>query len=112
MGTYHFHGNIEGPGVYGDHGVINIGRQEGEPEAARALRLAAELAQRLRTEGAAQERIDAAADLTGELERAGQEQRPPEPGRVRRCLETVTLGLAAGSATLALAQELGRLLGG
>ncbi|MCX5375197.1 hypothetical protein [Streptomyces sp. NBC_00091] len=110
MGTYHFHGNINGPGNYGDGGVINIGQQE--DDAARVLRLAAELAGWLRSEGAAQDRIDAAQTLRGELEQAGQERRAPEPGLIRRCLETITLGLGAGSGGLALAQQISALLAG
>ncbi|WP_405528311.1 hypothetical protein OG592_10265 [Streptomyces avidinii] len=108
MSTYHFHGNVSGPNNIGDHGTINIGEQD---TAARTLRLAAELAQWLRAEGAGPERLDAAQALRGELERAGQEGRPAEPGLIRRSLETVTLGLGAGSAGLALAQEISRLLG-
>lgn len=109
MGTYHFHGDVNGPGNYGDHGVINIGREE--DAAARVLPLAAELARWLTEQGAAPERIDAARTLRGELERAGEEQRAPEPGLVRRSLETITLGLAAGSGGLALVQQISALLG-
>ncbi|MFJ3877496.1 hypothetical protein ACIPW5_08575 [Streptomyces sp. NPDC090077] len=111
MGTYHFHGNVNGPGNYGDHGVINTGREE-DDDAARVLRLAAELAGWLAARDAGPERIDAADALRGELEEAGREQRAPEPGLVRRSLETITLGLGAGSAGLALAQQISVLLGG
>lgn len=110
MGTYHFHGNVNGPGNYGDHGVINIGREE--DDAARVLRLAAELACWLAARNAGPERIDAVRTLRGELEEAGREQRAPEPGLVRRSLETITLGLGAGSVGLALAQQISALLGG
>ncbi|WP_330299197.1 hypothetical protein [Streptomyces sp. NBC_00503] len=108
MGTYNFHGDITGPGNYGDNGTINIGQQD---TAAQTLRLAAELAQWLRSAGADQAQLDAAQTLHGELDRAGREQRAAEPGVVRRALETITLGLGAGSTGLALAQELTRLLG-
>lgn len=113
MGTYHFHGNIEGgAGNFGDHGVINISHPQDRDDAARTLRLATELARWLRDEGAAPDRIGAAQTLQGELEQAGQESRAPEPGLIRRCLETITLGLGAGSGALALARELTGLLGG
>lgn len=108
MSTYNFHGNVTGPGNFGDNGTINIGQQD---TAERTLRLAAELAQWLRAEGAAQDRLDAAQALHGELDRAGQEGRAAEPGVVRRALETITLGLGAGSTGLTLAQEIARLLG-
>lgn len=107
MSTYNFHGNISGPGNFGDNGTINIGQQD---TAAQIVRLAAELAQWLRAEGAAEERLAAARTLHAELERAEQERRAAEPGVVRRALETVTLGLGAGSTGLALAQEITRLL--
>lgn len=61
--------------------------------------------------GAAPERLDAARALHGELDRAGREGRAAEPGLIRRSLETITLGLAAGSTGLALAQEISHLLG-
>ncbi|MGE7390149.1 hypothetical protein ACQKM2_32190 [Streptomyces sp. NPDC004126] len=109
MGTYNFHGNVNGPGNYGDHGVINIGPEE---DAARVLRLAAELARWLTDRDAGPERVEAAHALRGELEEAGRERRAPEPGLVRRSLETITLGLGAGSAGLALAQQISALLGG
>ncbi|MGW6848022.1 hypothetical protein ACWGCK_04570 [Streptomyces virginiae] len=108
MSTYNFHGNVSGPNNIGDHGTINIGQQD---TAAQTLSLAAELARWLRAEGASQDRLDAAQALRGELDRAGQEGRAAEPGLIRRSLETITLGLGAGSTGLALARELGRLLG-
>ncbi|WP_374776385.1 hypothetical protein OG756_30080 [Streptomyces sp. NBC_01310] len=108
MSTYNFHGNITGPGNFGDNGTINIGQQD---TAAQTLRLAAELAQWLRAEGAGQAQLDAARTLREELDQAGRERRTAEPGVVRRALETVTLGLGAGSTGLALAQEISRLLG-
>ncbi|MER6446182.1 hypothetical protein DEJ51_26340 [Streptomyces venezuelae] len=108
MSTYNFHGNVSGTNNIGDHGTINVGQQD---TAGQTLRLAAELALWLRAQGAAPERIDAAQALHAELDRAGQEGRAAEPGLIRRSLETVTLGLGAGTTGLALAQEISRLLG-
>lgn len=108
MGTFNFNKDVNA-GIIGDNGTINIGQQDGG--AAQTLRLAAELAQWLRDQGAAPGRIEAADVLHGELGRAAQEGRPAEPGVIRRSLETITLGLGVGSGGLALAQEIGRLLG-
>ncbi|MGW8784324.1 hypothetical protein ACWGNM_40530 [Streptomyces sp. NPDC055796] len=108
MGTFNFNGDVNA-GIIGDHGTINVGQQDGG--AAQTLRLAAELAQWLRDQGAAPGRIEAAEALHGELDRAAQEGRPAEPGVIRRSLETITLGLGVGSGGLVLAQEISRLLG-
>ena len=108
MATYNFHGDINGPGNFGERGVITIGRQE---PATDVLRLAADLVQRLHAEGAEQPRIEAADTLCAELDQAAGEGRSADPGLVRRALETITLGLAASSGALALAQEISRLLG-
>ncbi|MEV6579646.1 hypothetical protein AB0M92_15980 [Streptomyces sp. NPDC051582] len=108
MGTFNFNGDVNA-GIIGDHGTINVGQQGGG--AAETLRLAAELAQWLRDQGAAPGRIEAADVLRGELDRAAREGRPTEPGVIRRSLETITLGLGVGSGGLALAQEISRLLG-
>ncbi|MFF4850202.1 hypothetical protein [Streptomyces sp. NPDC001194] len=107
MGTFNFNRDVNA-GIIGDNGTINIGQQEG---AAQTLRLAAELAQWLRDQGAAPARIEAADVLRAELDQAAQERRPAEPGVIRRSLETITLGLGVGSGGLALAQEISRLLG-
>ncbi|MFK0252173.1 hypothetical protein [Streptomyces sp. NPDC090445] len=108
-GNYTFNGNINGPANFGDNGVINVGQQDA---AERTLRLATQLAQWLRDEGAAPARVEAAEVLRGELDRAVQERRPAEPGLIRRSLETITLGLGAGSSGFTLAQEISRLLTG
>ncbi|MEV5240431.1 hypothetical protein AB0K89_15210 [Streptomyces cinnamoneus] len=108
MSTFNFHGEISGPGNFGDGGKIEIHHHGATP--AEALRLAAELARQLRAEGRAV--LAEQADVVhGELVRAGQEQRSVDPGRVRRALETISTGLTTGSAGLALAQELGRVIG-
>ncbi|MFB6805948.1 hypothetical protein [Streptomyces sp. NPDC056387] len=106
MGTFNFNEKVTA-GIIGDHGTVNVGQQDG---AAQTLRLAAELARWLREQDADPGRIRAADDLHGELDRAAQQGRPAEPGLIRRSLETITLGLGAGSGGLALAQEISRLL--
>ncbi|MEW1748189.1 hypothetical protein ACIQU1_03290 [Streptomyces angustmyceticus] len=108
MSTFNFHGEVSGPSNFGDGGKIEIHHHGASP--AEALRLAGELVRRLQAEQ--QPALAAQADvLRGELAQAGQEGRPADQGRVRQALETISMGLAAGSGGLALAQELGRALG-
>ncbi len=109
-GTYNFNGNISGPTNIGENNVINIGQQQ--DTAAQTLHLATQLAQWLREQGATTAQIDAAEVLRGELDRAAQERRAAEPGLIQRSLQTIGLGLGAGSTGLSLAQEIGRLLTG
>ncbi|MGP2440635.1 hypothetical protein [Streptomyces sp. JW3] len=106
MSTYNFHGNISGPANFGDHGRIEINHG---PDPAAVLALADRLVERLRGE---QPALAADAEvIQGELMRAGQEGRAADRGRIRAALETIGVGVAAGSGSLALAQELGRALG-
>lgn len=106
MSTYNFHGNISGPANFGDHGRIEI--NNGMDPAA-VLRVADQLVERLRGENPAL--VGQAEVIQGELVQAGQEGRAADRGRIRSALETISIGVAAGSGGLALAQELGRALG-
>ncbi|MGA5472192.1 hypothetical protein ACPCUK_25900 [Streptomyces arboris] len=108
MSTYNFHGDISGPSNFGDHGKIEV--TYGTPPA-EALKLAADLVQLVRQEAALPELAAQAEIVRGELVRAGEEGRPADQGRIRQALETLTVGLAAGSGGIALAQEIGRLVG-
>lgn len=110
MSTFNFHGNITGPANIGDNGRIEIGEmhQHGT-DAVDTLRLAGELVARLRAEYPAL--APEAEVIRGELTGAGGEGRPADRGRIRAALETISVGVAAGSGGLALAQELGRALG-
>ncbi|MEU2068264.1 hypothetical protein [Streptomyces anulatus] len=109
MSTYNFHGDISGPSNFGDNGKIHV--TYGTPPA-EAVKLAADLVQLVRQEEAARPELTAQAEVVrGELVRAGEEGRPADQGRIRQALETLTVGLAAGSAGFALAQEIGRLVG-
>ncbi|MFS8197412.1 hypothetical protein ACLVWQ_01870 [Streptomyces sp. CWNU-52B] len=106
MSTFNFHGDINGPANFGDHGRIEVSNG---PDPAQSLRLAADLVELLRTENP---RLVAPAEVVrGELARAGQDGAAPDRGRVRSALETISVGVAAGSGGLALAQELSRVLG-
>ncbi|MEU3894630.1 hypothetical protein [Streptomyces sp. NPDC045251] len=106
MSTYNFHGNISGPANFGDNGRIEI--NNGADPAA-VLDLADRLVERLGTDSPAL--VGEAEVIRGELVRAGQEGRVADRGRIRSALETIGIGVAAGSGGLALAQELGRALG-
>ncbi len=106
MSTYNFHGEISGPGNFGDHGRIEINQSAGE---AQALRLAADLVLRLRTENP--QLAEEARIVQGELVSAQQEQRPADRGRIRQALETISLGLTVGGGGLELAEKLGHVLG-
>jgi hypothetical protein len=106
MATYNFNGGISGPANFGDNGRIEITYGQSPAEASR---LAAELVARLRADDS--DRAGHAEEVQGELAAAGREGRPVDRGRIRRALETLSTGLAAGSAALALVQGLGHALG-
>lgn len=106
MSTFNINGDINGPANFGDHGRIEINNGA---DAAQSLRLAAELVERLRTENPPL--VAQAEVVRGELARAGQDGAAPDRGRVRAALDTISVGVAAGSGGLALAQELSRVLG-
>ncbi|GCB45127.1 hypothetical protein [Streptomyces sp. NL15-2K] len=105
MSTYNIN-NVNGPANLGDHGRIEVNNGM---DAAAVLRVADQLVERLRGENPAL--VTQAEVIQGELVQAGQEGRPADRGRIRSALETISIGVAAGSGGLALAQELGRILG-
>ncbi|MFE7608348.1 MULTISPECIES: hypothetical protein [Streptomyces] len=108
MSTFNFHGEVSGPSNFGDGGRIEIHHHGESPT--EALSLATELVRQLRTEG--QSALAAQAEtVRGELVEAEEEQRPADHGRIRQALQTISLGLTAGSSGLALVQELGHLIG-
>ncbi|ELS57474.1 hypothetical protein [Streptomyces viridochromogenes] len=105
MSTYNI-GNVNGPANIGDHGRIEI--NNGADPAA-LVRLAERLVERLHTENPAL--VPQAQIIQGELVHAAQDGQPANRGRIRSALETIGIGVAAGSGSLALAQEIGRVLG-
>jgi hypothetical protein len=105
MSTYNIN-NVNGPANLGDNGRIEINNGM---DAAAVLRVADQLVERLRSENPAL--VGQAEVIQGELVQAGQEGRAADRGRIRSALETISIGVAAGSGGLALAQELGRALG-
>ena len=106
MGTYNFHGNISGPSNFGDNGRIEINHGM---DAAAVLKVADQLVVRLLAE--APSLVTPAQVVQGELARAEQEGRAADRGRIRAALETIGIGVAAGSGSLALVEELTRALG-
>lgn len=105
MSTYNI-GNVNGPANIGDNGRIEINHHGMDPEA--VLRLAERLVERLAAEHPAL--VPHARIIQGELA-ADQDGRPANRGRIRSALETIGIGVAAGSGSLALAQEIARVLG-
>ncbi|MCT9075517.1 hypothetical protein [Streptomyces fulvoviolaceus] len=105
MTTYNIN-NVNGPSNIGPDGRIEINNGT---DAAVVLRLAGELVDRLRRESPAL--VPQAEIVQGELARAGQGGQSPDWGRIRSALETIGVGVATGSGGLALAQEIGRILG-
>ncbi|WP_328874548.1 hypothetical protein OHT76_33305 [Streptomyces sp. NBC_00287] len=103
--NYHIN-NVNGPAILGDNGRIEINNGT---DPAVLLRLADQLVERLRAESPAL--VPQAQVVQGELADAGQQGRPADQGRIRAALETIGAGVAAGSGGLALAQEIGRMLG-
>ncbi|MFE0253859.1 hypothetical protein [Streptomyces sp. NPDC059010] len=105
MSTFNIR-NINGPANIGDHGRIEI--NNGADPAA-VLRLAEQLVERLRADNPAL--VPQAQVIQGELASTGQDGRTADRGRIRSALETIGIGVAAGSGSLALVQEIGRVLG-
>ncbi|MFH0516059.1 hypothetical protein ACHBTE_02635 [Streptomyces sp. M41] len=105
MSTYNIR-NINGPANIGDHGRIEINNGA---DPAELLRLAERLVERLRTDNPAL--VAQGQIIQGELVQAEQDGQPANRGRIRSALETIGIGVAAGSGSLALAQEIGRALG-
>ncbi|MHB9858227.1 hypothetical protein [Streptomyces sp. YIM S03343] len=105
MGTYNIE-NVTGSNI-GDNGRIEINHYGADPAA--VLQLADRLVDRLRQDNPAL--VPQAQVIQGELASAGQGGEPANRGRIKAALETISVGVAAGSGGLALVQELGRVLG-
>lgn len=106
MGSNYHINNVNGPAIFGDNGRMEINNGT---DAATLLRLADQLVEKLRVESPAL--VPQAQVIQGELAGAGQDGRTADRGRIRAALETIGIGVAAGSGGLALAQEIGRVLG-
>ncbi|MER7921883.1 hypothetical protein ABTY96_01910 [Streptomyces sp. NPDC096057] len=106
MSTFNFNGggNIHNSHI-GDHGhVVNNGT-----DSATVLALADRLVDRMR--GEYPTLVPQAQVIQGELVQAGEEGRAVNRGRVRAALETITIGVGAGTGGLALIEQLKHALG-
>jgi hypothetical protein len=99
-------GNVNGPSNIGDHGHIEINHGF---DLGTLLRLADQLVERTSMERPSL--VPQAEIIRGELIQASQDGQSPNRGRIRSALETIGIGVAAGSGSLALAQEITGLLG-
>lgn len=106
MSAYDFHGNVNGPGDFGDQGPVETRNGSGT---AAVLRLAEQLVERLRTENPAL--IGYGEIIRDELTQAAPDGRGANQGRIRFALETIGIGVTAGTGSLALVQQLTQALG-
>ncbi|GGJ21800.1 hypothetical protein [Streptomyces brasiliensis] len=105
MSTYNFHGNADGSRGYGDHdGDDRVGINNGA-----LLRVAEQLVERLRSENPAL--IGYAEIIRDELTQAAPDGRGANHGRIRSSLETIGVGVSAGTGSLVLVQQLTHVLG-
>ncbi|MCX5238527.1 hypothetical protein OG824_25345 [Streptomyces prunicolor] len=105
MSTFNFNGGNITNSHIGDQGhVVNHGT-----DSATVLRIAEQLVDRMRGENPTL--VSQAQVIQGELVQAGEEGRAANRGRIRAALETITLGVGAGSGGLALAEQLKHALG-
>ncbi|MFJ9815621.1 hypothetical protein ACIRU3_10160 [Streptomyces sp. NPDC101151] len=107
MSTYNFHGNVNGPSNMGDHGRIEINHYEPPPEA--VVRLAEGLIEALRAEYPVL--VGHGEVIRGALMESVGDGGPPNRGRIRSALETISIGAAAGTGSLAFTQQLMHVMG-
>ncbi|MFF7970973.1 hypothetical protein [Streptomyces sp. NPDC007905] len=107
MSTYNFHGNISGPANMGDHGRIEINHHEPATEA--LVRLSDGLIEVLRAEYPGL--VGHGEVIRGALLESVEDGDPPNRGRIRSALETISIGAAAGTGSLAFTQQLMHVLG-
>ncbi|MFF6988720.1 hypothetical protein [Streptomyces sp. NPDC010273] len=105
MSTFNFNGGNITNSHIGDHGhVENHGT-----DSATVLRIAEQLVDRLRGENPTL--VPQAQVIQGELAQAGEQGRVADRGRIRTALETITIGVGAGTGGLALVEQLKHALG-
>ncbi|MEV0481126.1 hypothetical protein AB0I69_11040 [Streptomyces sp. NPDC050508] len=106
MSTFNFNGGNITNSHIGDNGRVenNYGT-----DPAAVLGLAEQLVDRMRGENPAL--VPQAQVIQGELVQAGEEGRAANRGRIRAALETITIGVGAGSGGIALVEQLKHALG-
>ncbi|MFC9278932.1 hypothetical protein [Streptomyces collinus] len=107
MSTYNFHGNINGPAHMGDHGRIEVNVHG--PATEPLVRLAEGLIEALRAEYPVL--VPHGEVIHGALMESVGDGGPPNRGRIRSALETISIGAAAGTASLAFTQQFMQALG-
>ncbi|MFI9804430.1 hypothetical protein ACIHEJ_08665 [Streptomyces sp. NPDC052301] len=106
MSTYNF-GNVSGPAQFGDHGRMQINHYAPDLEA--LMGLADRLTAALRAEYPGL--VDRGEVIQGALEESAEDGLPPNRGRIRSALETISIGAAAGTASLTFTQQLLHAMG-
>ena len=106
MSTYNF-GNINGPANIGDYGRIEINPYAPASEA--LVRLSDGLIEALRAEYPVL--VERGEVIRGALMESVEDGGPPNRGRIRSALETISIGAAAGTSSLAFTQQLMHVLG-
>ncbi|MEU1403643.1 hypothetical protein ABZ471_14965 [Streptomyces sp. NPDC005728] len=106
MSTYNF-GNINGPANIGDHGRMEINPHAPATEA--LVRLADGLIAALRAEYPVL--VGHGEVIRGAFVESMGDGGPPNRGRIRSALETISIGAAAGTGSLAFTQQLMQVLG-
>ncbi|ANP50269.1 hypothetical protein J2Z21_000997 [Streptomyces griseochromogenes] len=106
MSTYNFHGNINGPANMGDQVRIDITHGlnlEG------VIRLSEGLLDALRAEYPGL--VGHGEIIRGALAESEADGGPPNRGRIRSALETISIGASAGSGSLAFVQQFMHVMG-
>ncbi|MGW3942367.1 hypothetical protein [Streptomyces phaeochromogenes] len=107
MSTFEFKGPVSGEIQLGDHNTQYNTVHNNGTSTAEALRLATELVRELGPSAPPE-----AESVRAELARADARNEPPDHGRIRAWLDTVSLGVGTGSTALTLTEGIARALGG
>jgi hypothetical protein len=105
MSTHHFHDDVSGPFAAGDQRRVEV---HTGADMETLLDLADELVERLHYENPAL--VPQGEIILTELEGADEERSPANRGRIRFALDEISVGVSARSASLAITQELSRML--
>ncbi|WP_329544367.1 hypothetical protein OG548_06220 [Streptomyces sp. NBC_01356] len=105
--NFNFHGPVSGEIQMGDHNVQHNTVYNSGTSTAEALRLATDLVRELGPSAPPE-----AEAVRAELARAEAGNEPPDHGRIRAWLNTVSLGVGTGSSALVLSEGIMRALGG
>jgi hypothetical protein len=120
MSSFNFNAPVNGQVQVGDHTTMNVNAPGARADShqlgdARAAEAVVALAQRL-VDVLARENprlLQEAEAVRAELERGGRQgAAAPDTGRIRRSLELITSGAAAGSGALALIEGIVHAIGG